>query len=195
MTEPSGPLRTIFQRFIYESRNGLPIGRDGTVRVSYFIDLLSACHVEQYRQEIATFFSEWVGRTWSGDPISAVVGPKRGNTLFAKAVADRLALKSAFARDNILFGRWIEGDVRPEDKVLLVDDVASEGEMLIDAVESLRECGILVNRAFVLINRPEGDARKYLEGAGVEYSYAINLSDADLAGLLSQGRIPAHRPA
>ena len=184
-------LRPIFMRFIYESKHGLPIGRDGTVRVSYFIDLLSASHVDAHRKTMAEFFATWIGQAVSGTDISAVVGPKRGNTLFAKAVADQLAKKSAFARDNILFGRWIEGDVRPEDKVLLVDDVASEGEMLLDAVESLRECGIWVDKAFVLVNRSEGDAKMYLERAGIDYSYAISLSDADLAGLLSEGRSQA----
>lgn len=181
-------LRPIFGRFVLESKHGLPIARDGTIRVNYFLDLLSACHVAPHRTAIVGFFANWLSHYVSHNVVNAVVGPKRGNTLFAKSVADTLGKKSAFVRDNILFGRWVEGDVRPEDKVLLIDDVASEGEMLLDAVESLRETGVLVDQAYVLVDRPEGDAKRQFQRAGIQYSFAMSLSDADLARLLSEAR-------
>lgn len=181
-------LAPLFGRFIHQSPHGLPIGREGTIRVSYFLDLLSACHVTAHRDVIVTSFSDWLTQQVFPDSIDVVVGPKRGNTIFSKAVADKLGKRSAFARENILFGRWVEGVIRPEDRVLLIDDVASEGEMLLDAVESLRNVGIAVDQAYVLVDRPEGDARKHFENAGIRYSCAVSLSDMDLAALLSNAR-------
>ncbi|MCP9837439.1 hypothetical protein KBY84_08020 [Cyanobium sp. N.Huapi 1H5] len=135
--------------------------------MNYFLDLLSACHVAEHRSTISAFFADWVSAYLSSNVVDAVVGPKQGNTLFVKAVADKLGKKSAFVRGNILFGRWLEGDIRSGDKVLLIDDVASEGEMLVDSIESLRESGILVDHAYVLIDRAEGDAKRQFQAAGI----------------------------
>lgn len=181
--EKFASLSPIFEKFIHESKRGLPIGREGTIRISYFLDLLSACHVVDNRTTIAQSFADWLVQQVAPESVDVVIGPKRGNTLFSKAVADCLRKPSAFARDNILFGRWIEGDVRPNDKVVLIDDVASEGEMLLDAVGNLRNIGVVVDQVFVLVDRVEGDARVRFEDAGIRYLSAISFSDDDLAKL------------
>jgi len=61
----------------------------------------------------------------------------------------------------------IEGFIERGKRVLMIDDVASTGGTVINAIESLREAGIIVSDAFVIINRIEGAAES-LEAKGVK---------------------------
>lgn len=175
-------LRRVFQKYIHQTRGGRPIGRQGTIRVSFFLDLLSAAHVPEDLGVLADVFVAELLReikpTWD-----LVVGPKRGNCLFVKAVADRLRLRTSFVRDGIVFGRWVEGPAHPGDKVLLVDDVGSAGELLAEAVENLRKPGIYVDQAWVLVNRHEGDTEPQLRELGTQYRYVYDIDDEFLGEL------------
>ncbi len=183
-----GRLGRIFGRFIYKVTSGKPIGRDGRIRVSAFLDLLSAAHNDAFADELADVLAARIRHTVDLREYAGVVGPKRGNALFVKAVADRLKLRSSFIRANILFGRWIEGECTSGDKVILVDDVASDGELLYEAVENLRRAGVYVDTTFVLVDRREGDAEEQLNANGVKYVYCIQLNDGELCGIRRQER-------
>lgn len=52
--------------------------------------------------------------------------------------------------------RWIEGDVLPGEKVVIIDDVATTGGSTIKAVERARSEGLDVVKAVVLVDRQEG---------------------------------------
>lgn len=51
--------------------------------------------------------------------------------------------------------REIEGDLRPGDRVVVVDDVVTTGQSTITAIERARAYGLLVEKAIVLIDRQE----------------------------------------
>ena len=51
-------------------------------------------------------------------------------------------------------------------EILMIDDVATTGESVVNALKILKEEGINVNHAYVIINRKEG-ADKLLESEGV----------------------------
>jgi len=50
----------------------------------------------------------------------------------------------------------IEGNVKPGERVAVIDDVVTTGASTITAIESAREAGLIVERAVVLIDREEG---------------------------------------
>ena len=52
--------------------------------------------------------------------------------------------------------RWIEGDMKPEDRVAIIDDVATTGGSTIKAIERARAEGLEVVKAVVLVDRQEG---------------------------------------
>jgi orotate phosphoribosyltransferase len=52
--------------------------------------------------------------------------------------------------------RWIEGDLKPGERVVIVDDVATTGGSTIKAIERARAEGMEVIKAVVLIDRQEG---------------------------------------
>ena len=63
-------------------------------------------------------------------------------------------------------GSLIEGKAPSGSRILLVDDVGTTGQSLIKAIRALKEAGMVVTDAFVIINRLEG-ASKTLSSEGV----------------------------
>lgn len=64
-------------------------------------------------------------------------------------------------------GSLIEGKIVQGTKVLLVDDVGTTGQSLINAVRALKDAKMIVTDAFVIVNRFEG-ARELLASEGVK---------------------------
>ena len=52
--------------------------------------------------------------------------------------------------------RWVEGDLSPGDKVVIIDDVATTGGSTIKAIERASSEGLEVIKAVVLVDRQEG---------------------------------------
>jgi orotate phosphoribosyltransferase len=52
--------------------------------------------------------------------------------------------------------RWVEGDIRKNERVAIVDDVATTGGSTITAIERAQEEGLEVVTAVVLVDRQEG---------------------------------------
>ena len=52
--------------------------------------------------------------------------------------------------------RWIEGDMNPGQRVVIIDDVVTTGGSTIQAIERARSEGLEVVRAVILVDRQEG---------------------------------------
>lgn len=61
----------------------------------------------------------------------------------------------------------IEGEVRPGERYLIVEDVATTGGSVLKVAEALRAKGAIVERAVAVVDRTEG-AREALSAAGIE---------------------------
>ncbi|MCY4639621.1 MAG: phosphoribosyltransferase family protein [Chloroflexi bacterium] len=81
----------------------------------------------------------------------------------------------------------IEGIYRPGNTALVVDDLAAGGGSLVEAVLRLREAGIYVHDAVVLIDREQGAERR-LQQIGVRLHPILTL-EVLLTFLHGQGRI------
>ena len=160
-----------------------PLGGDGRICVNYFVDLLSAVHVENNLAQLADHLAAFIRGQATLASCAAVVGPKAGNSLLVRETATRLGLKSGLVRESILFGRWVEGGAKPGDKVILADDVSADGEMLCEAVVNLRKGGIFTDHALVIVDRTEGDAARMLGELGVRLLYCYQLDDHQLRRL------------
>ena len=61
---------------------------------------------------------------------------------------------------------WIEGDMKPGDRVAIIDDVVTTGGSTIQAIERARSEGLDVRRVIALVDRQEGgveNIRSYVE--------------------------------
>ena len=52
--------------------------------------------------------------------------------------------------------RWVEGDLEPGDRVVIIDDVATTGGSTIKAIERASSEGLVVVKAVILVDRQEG---------------------------------------
>jgi orotate phosphoribosyltransferase len=98
------------------------------------------------------------------DDVAAVGGLTFGADPLAVAAAFASGLKgkpiNAFSirktRKDHGIVRWIEGDIQPGERVVIIDDVATTGGSTIKAVERARSEGLDVIKAVVLVDRQEG---------------------------------------
>ena len=109
------------------------------------------------------------------DDVSALGGPTLGADPLLGAVAvhaylqDRRQLKLFIMRKTAkAYGRnrLIEGpEISQGERAVVLDDVATSGQSLLECVQVLRKQGVIVDRAIVLIDRQEGAGRLLSDNA------------------------------
>ncbi len=85
--------------------------------------------------------------------------------------------------------KLIEGEYRPGETALLVDDLITKGTSKFEALAPLLDAGLLVRDVLVLIDREQGGAAE-LAARGVTLRAVLTLS-AMLADLVNAGRLSA----
>lgn len=59
--------------------------------------------------------------------------------------------------------KWIEGNVKPGDRVLIVDDVVTTGGSVIKSIERAKEAGLIIQEVILLVDREEFDAMDHVK--------------------------------
>ena len=75
--------------------------------------------------------------------------------------------------------KLIEGPDVSGRRVLAVEDTSTTGGSVLEAVKALREAGAEVVAVAVVVDRDTG-ARQAVEAEGLEYRYAVGISDLDV---------------
>lgn len=91
------------------------------------------------------------GLTFGADPIAfatAFVSELKGKPINAFSIRKT-------RKDHGII-RWLEGDVKPGQQVVVIDDVATTGGSTIKAIERARSEGLDVIKAIILVDRQEG---------------------------------------
>jgi len=181
------PLEAICFLHLYVLKGG-SVGRTRVFLVDYFVDLMTAALVPSHLECMTRELTEHVRRSGRMDGVTTMACPKRGNALLLAAVARELQVEPLFVKERPLFGKILEGIGGSPKRAALLDDVSSDGELLVSCVAKLRECGYAVADAFVLVDRPEGDAPEALAEVGVRLWPLYRFSDRDLEQLAARGR-------
>ena len=74
--------------------------------------------------------------------------------------------------------KWVEGNLEGIKNVIVVDDVITTGGSTITAIERMKEAGLSVKKAAVIIDREEG-GRESIENLGVEVISLFRRTDFD----------------
>lgn len=91
------------------------------------------------------------GLTFGADPIAmatAFVSELQGHPIQAFSIRKT-------QKDHGMI-RWIEGDLHPGDRVVIIDDVVTTGGSTIKAIERARQEGMQVVKVVILVDRQEG---------------------------------------
>jgi orotate phosphoribosyltransferase len=79
-------------------------------------------------------------------------------------------------------GRQVEGPLRAEDSVVIVDDVATTGGSSLKAIDAVQAMGCVVARVMVVLDRLEGASFAFAE-RGVEYRPLLTIRDLGIEPL------------
>jgi len=91
------------------------------------------------------------GLTFGADPIAmatAFASELKGHPISAFSIRK--------TKKDHGIAQWVEGDLSPGARVVVIDDVATTGGSTIKAIERARENGLDVVRVVVLVDRQEG---------------------------------------
>jgi orotate phosphoribosyltransferase len=91
------------------------------------------------------------GLTFGADPVAMA-------TAFVSGLEQQPVLAFSIRKEKKDHGiaKWIEGDLFPGQRVVVIDDVATTGGSTLKAIERARSEGLIVVKAVVLVDRQEG---------------------------------------
>jgi orotate phosphoribosyltransferase len=107
------------------------------------------------RKTLIDFGASTVLRDAGFEQFDTVVGGETAGIPFAAWIADRLSLPMLYVRKQPKgFGRnaQIEGELKEDSRILLVEDLASEGTSKLNFVRAIRQAGGEIAHTFVIFN-------------------------------------------
>lgn len=144
---------------------------------SYYVDLrLVPSFPHQFRKMVKglqALISEQIGY----DSFDCLASVPTGGLVIASALAIETVKPLVYVRSQPKehgTSKSIEGKIEKGAKVLMVDDVATTGGSVSNAITQLKEAGATIKDTYVIINRMEG-ADKLLSSHGVKLHSLTNI--------------------
>jgi orotate phosphoribosyltransferase len=135
----------------------------------YYVDLrVVPSYPHQYRRMIR-YLQNLISEQIGFDNFDAVASVPTGGLVIASSLAYELVKPLVYVRSQAKehgTSKLVEGIVKNEMKILVVDDVATTGDSVINGIKELRRQGATVSDAYVIVNRLEG-ANEALRKEGV----------------------------
>jgi orotate phosphoribosyltransferase len=144
----------------------------------YYIDLRMLQSFPRYFRLTIIALRDLISREIGSDFDSLGSIPTSG-LIFASALGYEMLKPLIYVRkESKMYGRrkMVEGYLRPGEKVLLVDDVATTGTSLSNTIKVIRENGAIVKDAVAIISRLEG-AEENLQKIGVRLVAIATIND------------------
>lgn len=136
----------------------------------YYIDLrLVASYPHQFRKMIKNL-QNLISDELGLDSFESIVSVPTGGLVIASALAIETVKPLMYVRNKPKdYGttKSIEGKFSEGMKVVMIDDVATTGGSVINAIKILKEENIMIKDAYVIVNRSEG-AEQALKEQGVK---------------------------
>lgn len=177
----------ILARFVFVNHGGrVTVGALDKFEISLFLDLFSACTYPAYRKQIARLVVAQIRTLSFHERPTHIAVPKEGNVLLAAEVARQMKLRLLVVRTlvpAIRFGDPVEGMISAATCVLIADDIASDGELLVRTVARLRAHGARVSNCVCAVERMDGNSRGRLGKHDVNLHAPIQIDEQTLRDL------------
>jgi len=146
-----------------------------------YVDCRKVISFPRARAKISELAATAIMGTAGYESIDAIAGGETAGIPYAAWIADRMMLPMLYVRKKPKgFGRnaQIEGDFAPGARVVLVEDLASDGASKVNFCNALRDAGAEIKHTFVVFFYGVfPGALKTLEETGVRLSYLANWWD------------------
>lgn len=144
---------------------------------SYYVDLrLVPSYPHQFRAMIKHLQNNIIDNTGL-DQFDSLVSVPTGGLIIASALAIETVKPLIYVRSkpkDYGTSKSVEGQIAKGMKVVMIDDVATTGGSVVNAIKSLRESDIVIEDAYVIVNRMEG-AEEILKELGVKMHSLVNI--------------------
>jgi len=120
-----------------------------------YIDCRKLISFPRARRKLMAMGADLIERRVGFEALDAIAGGETAGIPFAAWIADRLSLPMLYVRKQPKgFGRnaQIEGQLKDGARVLLIEDLASEGTSKLNFVRAIRQAGGEIGYAFVIFN-------------------------------------------
>ncbi len=147
-----------------------------------YVDCRRLISFPRARRRLMDLAADLIERAVGHEALDAVAGGETAGIPFAAWIAERLSLPMLYVRKKHKgFGRnaQIEGEMAEGARVILVEDLASEGTSKLNFVRAIRQAGGTIGHSFVIFNYgifPQSMAS--LEAEGVTLHWLATWWDA-----------------
>ncbi len=144
---------------------------------SYYVDLrLVPSYPHQFRtmvKKLQNNIAEDIGL----DSFDSLVSVPTGGLIIASALAIEIVKPLIYVRSKPKdYGttKSVEGQIHKGMRVVMIDDVATTGGSVVNAIKLLKDANITIEDAYVIVNRMEG-AEEALKELGVKLHSLTNV--------------------
>jgi orotate phosphoribosyltransferase len=146
----------------------------------YYVDLRQTISSPITMDWIGNSLTRIVSNEIGKEKIDKILGVPTAGVPFATVVSQKLGVPLIYyrhARKEHGVRKKIEGILERNDRVLVIDDLITTGESVIEAAEVVRDQGGVVNELVVLLDREQGGQER-LRSARIEPHVLFKISDA-----------------
>jgi orotate phosphoribosyltransferase len=144
---------------------------------SYYVDLrLVPSYPHQFRTMIK-YLQNNIAESVGLNSFDSLVSVPTGGLVIASALAIEIVKPLIYVRSkpkDYGTSKSVEGQIHEGMKVVMIDDVATTGGSVVNAIKSLKEANITIEDAYVIVNRMEG-ADEALKELGVKLHSITNI--------------------
>ena len=144
---------------------------------SYYVDLrLVPSYPHQFRTMIK-YLQNNIVESIGLNSFDSLVSVPTGGLIIASALAIEIVKPLIYVRSkpkDYGTSKSVEGQIYEGMKVVMIDDVATTGGSVVNAIKSLKEANITIEDAYVIVNRMEG-ADEALKELGVKLHSITNI--------------------
>jgi len=166
--------RRIAETALLRGRFTLRSGRES----SFYLDKYMFSTRPEILRELGRLFAD---RLPAGT--TRVAGAELGGIPLVTALSLETGLPAIFirnARKDYGTSRRVEGLVKPEDRVAIVEDVATTGGQVLEAARILSDLNVTVSGIIATVDRLEG-ARENIESAGWPFDALFTIEDLGIS--------------
>ena len=136
----------------------------------YYIDLrLVPSYPQQFRKMIKNL-QNLIDKQTGLENFDALVSVPTGGLVIASALAIETVKPLIYVRNKSKeYGtsKLIEGKLSSNMKLVMIDDVATTGNSILNGIKQLQEAGSIISESYVVVNRLE-NANKLMDSVGVK---------------------------
>jgi orotate phosphoribosyltransferase len=153
--------------------------------VRYYIDLMAAVTDHAKLEILAEILAEKIKTL---NEFDRIVGLKKGNVILSYEVARILKKPISLFKTDMSYkmGPPFDGPISADERMVVVDDLASDASPLLNAVRQLHFRHARVISVVTLIERVEGDARDKIKDRGVQLLSVCSVDDNAIRRLIDE---------